>query len=443
MSTTRFEQAQTLDDAFGACDHDQPLDSTDTRYVDLSAGRGENTVRIVKRCFTQKSTDQFVRIAFLSHRGAGKTTELKRICADLSSHFVSLYVVTNETLDPRFVTIEDLLLSFVIELERLFEERKTPLDEELVTKVFTWFDEVTRESTWSRSKSGEAKAEAGVGVALKTIFKFGVELKGLLKTESTYRESVREAFRRYPSALIAHVNTVLNAANAILEKEGKTLLVVLDNMDRYDPTVAAQLLVRSGARLRELQCNMIVTPPIALHYQPDGESIETYFQPQVMSTLRLRKKEQSYTQFDEDGLGRSLLIKALEKRMNVAKLIPDTAALDRLILASGGAIRDLLRLVRESILRADADVLTKKDVDRAVAVVRSEMRDRININGWAQTLASIAITKQVNAAADCMTVLFHRLALKYNGEVWYDIHPLVAELPEVEKCIADLRFKGV
>ena len=30
-----------------------------------------------------------------------------------------------------------------------------------------------------------------------------------------------------------------------------------------------------------------------------------------------------------------------------------------------------------------------------------------------------------------MDVLYQQLAFKYNGTIWYDVHPLVAELPEV------------
>ncbi|WP_437563578.1 hypothetical protein [Sorangium sp. So ce542] len=37
-----------------------------------------------------------------------------------------------------------------------------------------------------------------------------------------------------------------------------------------------------------------------------------------------------------------------------------------------------------------------------------------------------------------MDVLFHRLAFKYNGEGWYDVHPLVAEIPEFQNALHDI-----
>ena len=121
---------------------------------------------------------------------------------------------------------------------------------------------------------------------------------------------------------------------------------------------------------------------------------------------------------------------ALAKRMNLDLLLPDPQARRRLIAASGGAIRDLLGLVREAILLAEGDVLDLAAVNAAVDRSKVVYRDMINTNGWMPTLKQIAREHQVNEDPHCMDVLYHRLALKYNGEGWYDIHPLVAEMPE-------------
>ena len=42
-------------------------------------------------------------------------------------------------------------------------------------------------------------------------------------------------------------------------------------------------------------------------------------------------------------------------------------------------------------------------------------------------------TKLVSADPRAYDVLFHFLAFKYNGDGWYDVHPLVAEIPEFQR----------
>jgi len=63
---------------------------------------------------------------------------------------------------------------------------------------------------------------------------------------------------------------------------------------------------------------------------------------------------------------------------------------------------------------------------------RQKLRDRIDVNGWLDTLVAIARSKRLTDDAKCLDVLFQRLAFHYNGEVWYDVHPLVTEIPDFE-----------
>jgi len=144
--------------------------------------------------------------------------------------------------------------------------------------------------------------------------------------------------------------------------------------------------------------------------------------------VRLRRPDQRYDEFD--GPGRDLLEKTLAKRIDLDLMVPHRDARDRLIAASGGGIRELLELVQSSARYAMGDVIGEAEVERAIARRKQRLRDQVNINGWWPTLRSIAETKQVTDHKHCLDVLFHRLAFKYNGEGWYDVHPLIAELPE-------------
>ena len=90
------------------------------------------------------------------------------------------------------------------------------------------------------------------------------------------------------------------------------------------------------------------------------------------------------------------------------------------------------------VILAGGAALDFAAIDKAAGRLRIDMRDRINANGWASTLAQIMRDQQVNDGSTCMDVLYQQLAFKYNGEGWYDVHPLVAEIPEVQAARARL-----
>ncbi len=419
--------AQTLKEAYGACQKDRPLDSGDPYYQDFSAGRGDRSTAKLLRRFQFLESGEFARVVFASHRGAGKTTELNRLQAQLEPSYHRLYLEANAVLDEHQLEMEDLLLVLAQAIHDNFKERGTPLPEKLLEKVFGWFQEIIQTTVVGKTFA----AEVGAGVEAETLplwAKIFGRLSALVKVESDSRKEVRSVLRNYPGALLDAVNQLLDAAGEILKKEGKRLLLVIDNLDRYSPQVADDLLVKNGDRIRNLHTSFILTPPIALIYRPASESLTAYYGSDIMNTVRLRRKDQEYHAFDGPGFG--LMEGALAKRMNLDLLLPDPQARRRLIAASGGAIRDLLGLVREAILLAEGDVLDLAAVNAAVDRSKVVYRDMINTNGWMPTLKRIAREHQVNEDPHCMDVLYHRLVLKYNGEGWYDIHPLVAELPE-------------
>lgn len=148
-------------------------------------------------------------------------------------------------------------------------------------------------------------------------------------------------------------------------------------------------------------------------------------------TVRLRRPDQRYDEFD--GPGRDLLERALARRIDLDLLIPEKAVRDRLIGACGGGVRGLLELVAWAGAYAQqgkAPIVREEDAERAISRSKQHLRDQINSKGWWPAVMHVAETKQVSDDNRCMEILFHRLAFKYNGDGWYDIHPLITELKE-------------
>ena len=355
---------------------------------------------------------------------------LHRLTERLRSAYEPVYLEATIEMDPFRIEAEDLLLNLALSVESAMRERGTPLPDELLGRVRGWFDEVVSTTRWATGFSAEAAA--GFEAKLETPFTGGLfgSLKALFKQESEYRTEVKEVLRKYPGTLLASVNGLLDGAQKVLGD--RALLVVVDNLDRYDPEVIDRLLGVGADRMRQLRCNLLLTPPIGLVLQPLSTQLDRIYSCHFLSAVRLRDPGLAYDLFS--GPGRDLMEQALARRIDLDVILPERAARDRLISASGGSMRELLDLLLKSALFARGEVILEADVEIAVAERKQMLRDLINANGWIDTVVQVAREKQIHHDPKCMAILFHYLAFKYNGEGWYDIHPLIAELPEFERA---------
>lgn len=440
MTDLTLSPAKTLELATDALDFQSPLEGNDPRWQDLATARGKDAIAELRIRYERKGPGRFVRAALLSHRGTGTTTELKRLSVVLSRRYRCLYLAANVEMDALAIEMEDLLLVLAQQIEAFMRETvQVPLEPAVLRPVEDFFTERVRTTRVGQTYLAEASTEIEGKAGIPFFGSVMVKLKGLFKQESEYRDEVKQVLRKYPGALMDAVNDLLTEANRLLEGHfNQELLLVIDNLDRYEPSVADRLLIQHGERFAKLACNLIVTPPIGLHYQPLSGLLGDHFAVFEMPSVRLRGRDAGYDTVEDPG--RELLLRALGRRIDLDALLPEAAARDALVRASGASIRELLQLAQRATLFAPGSALTLADVQRAAAEWRGQMRDKVNTNaGWADALAYIAEHKQPSTDAACMQVLFHRLAFKYNGEGWYDIHPELSGLPEIVAARQRLR----
>ncbi len=421
--------AQTLAEATPALDFEIPLKPDDPRWVDLSEARGSGTIERLKKLFERQTRGRWLHAVFASHRGAGKTTELNRLASELSHRYFPVYFEANIEMNATRFEMEDLLLVIARHIEETMRKEGSPLDSDLLSGIEDWFSKVVLSDKQGKSYLNGVKAEAKAGANIPFYASLMASVTSSFRVESEHRESIQRTLRKFPGTLMTHVNSLLTAASESLEKDGRELLIFIDNMDRYEPKAIDELLVQSADRFKALACHLVVTPPIGLVLRPESQALESVFHCETMPTVRLREKKEAYDVLS--GPGRGLLLEALGKRIDVDRLIPDETAQNRLIVASGGAIRELLELAQDATLEASGEVITADDVERTLDRRRQRLRDRIDANGWWDTLRGIAKTKRLAEDDQYLEVLFQRLAFQYNGEVWYDVHPLIAELPDL------------
>jgi len=429
--------AKTIEDAtnslaFGA------LQPGDPRWVDLSEGRGSDAAAPLQRLLQRTPPDCFVRAVFVSHRGAGKTTELFQLIAQLENArenpYACIYFEANTELDPNRFTTEDLLLVMARQIEAyLRESLNTTLPDEHLREIEDWFASRVVEKVIGKQFVGEVRTEAEAKGGVPFLARLFGRVAAILKTESEYREKIERELQKYPGALTEAVNAFLDAVRAKLAVDGRRLLILIDNMDRYNPAVIDPILTNNADRFAELHANFIFTPPISLIYIPQTQSLDNLYRVFELPTVRLRDKVQDADNYAAlRSPGKELLEEVVAKRIDPDVFFPDRAVLERAVAASGGAVRELLRILHAATLEIDEPPITREAVEKVLSDIRRRFRDRANLNGWWDALVRIAETKQLpsDAREVCHQILYLRMAFQYNGEGWYDIHPLVSEIPE-------------
>lgn len=110
---------------YNAIDPFQPLQPNDPAYVDCQAERGDTNV-VVDLGREILRSDRDTCQLFAGHRGAGKSTELLRLKADLEAkgYFVVYFAAVgdNGDIDPQDVEYTDILLACA---RHLLEDLKT------------------------------------------------------------------------------------------------------------------------------------------------------------------------------------------------------------------------------------------------------------------------------------------------------------------------------
>jgi len=246
----------------------------------------------------------------------------------------------------------DLYLLAATVVEETMRGAGKPLPQDKIKEVVSWFAEVIKEEKHDVKSELAVEAEAQLGgkfpLGLGKLFaKFTAGMKGA----SSHAITTRQKIRNYPITLIDLTNDLLHAANEILGSEKpKGLLILFDNLDRYEPTVIDRALFRSSDLVRRMECNAVFAIPIALEYEPPAGAIQDcYGFSIVLPILALRSKDGDWatdvagSPFNLEAIAN--VRRALALRLDLEKLFDNPADADLLIRMSGGCIRDLMHLI--------------------------------------------------------------------------------------------------
>jgi len=406
-------------------------DETDL-YVDLDKVRGSSGL-VNKLAQTIRLSGKPTCQLLAGHRGSGKSTELKRLQGKLESgpeKFFTVFCEILEDIEPNDVDFPDVLIAIIRQMADQFHKR---LKIRLKPGYF--------KQRWEEIKNllgsdvDFTKAELGVGLA-----KFSAAIKSSPNT----RLEIRKNLEPRTNSWIDAANDVISDAELNLSKKNYVgLAIIVDGLDkmtlRPHPEVgcstAEYLFAERHAQLTAFNCHLIYTMPIALAYSCRERDIANLYgcaaPPVVPMTMIFdatgRKNKAGFDKFRE--LIRRRLKKAGAKDNDV---FDNNSTRDKIIEYSGGQPRELITLIRDSIIEAELPI-TLSAIEKVARKARHAYARQLRQEHWAiieQVRRDHALRRKEENDLLYMELLDNRAILQYeNGGEWYGLNPLLPSPP--------------
>lgn len=420
-----------------------PLPAGDSKYVECREVRGDVEILQDLGKSIRRSRELTCQL-YSGYRGAGKTTELLRLKADLEQKncFVVYFAADEEDISVQDVQYTDILLACTRHLlDKLKQANSKPIADWLGERFIDLKDILLTEI-----KVEQFTIEAQLNQFAK--------LTAAIRTEPSQRQKIREKVEPHTETLLKALNAFIADAKKNLP-DGKTQLVVIaDNLDRIVPIFRdngrsnhEEIFLDRHEQLKYLNCNIVYTVPISMIYSRWATDLkDNYGIPQVLPSVMVKYQDGNPY---EAGIAKlkETIKRRIEPYSNLdleTKIFESKEVLEHLCRMSGGYMRDLIQLAQEAINRTDQLPISAKAVQRAINEVRDIYQRAVEENQW-QTLAQVHKSKEIANDNLHRSLLFNRCLLEYRylnpkGEkyIWYDVHPLISELPKFQDTLKQL-----
>jgi hypothetical protein len=411
------------------CDPTAPLSAEDQLklHEDLSPVQGGAKFEQIARRIRYAVGSHHTRELVTGHAGSGKSTELLRLATSLrtpaadGSYFHVVYIDADEYLSPWDLRLPQVILAL---LAALAQEPRVDLK-----KTKTASTLVARLKAITKALGGEVakKFDDITGLpALATALRVNQEMSAEFGAAGLrQRESLLELTRD----LVTEVRSQLPPGVV-------DLAFVIDNLEKIPEQEVASggslhetLFVRELPTL-DIPAHLVLTYPISLNY--DSAELMRAFRGSHRTTLPMVAVGQSpraKTRGD-DRTGMDALTRLLGKRVDLA-MFESSDAVDELVRLSGGCVRDLLRMMGELPIVADAPFTIEK-VRTAASEFRNDYTRLLQGKPYVKYLPRISETGTIPDEMDSVwqrEILLGHVVLEYNSDVWFDVHPLVKATP--------------
>ena len=413
----------TIDAVYLGCNPEEPLDANDPRNVDLTSVRYLPGDDLVERTVWQISVggkNECLRMLLTGHRGCGKSTELLRLKNRLEAQDIFVvYLDIEEALDLGDIQYFDVLLAIARALSGALEQAEISINQDLLKDIEKWFAETELVSISENSTTGTAGAGVNAKCGIPWLASLFGKATAEIKSAGSNRETIRTKLKKDLSQFINFLrHFVLNARANVTNIGKKDLTLIIDGLEKavYKKDTEGvsnhyELFIHHADQLKAPGCHLIYTVPISLVFEAqlgDAWPGETHVIPMIRQC---------------SASGKAKLEEVVAKRLVIDSIFESQDTLDDFIALSGGAIRDLLRLIR--IACGPSERISISDGARAMKTLIREF-DRLIRNEDLERIELVAKEKRIPNANEYEWLRLHRVVHEYeNGNRWAQPHPAV------------------
>lgn len=450
MATQPNLDARLLKQALYRRLNDKELKPNDELYEPIYERAGvEDPVTLMQRCVEFSETESIQM--FSGFRGSGKTTELLRLKQCLEAQgYVVLYADAIDYLNPaEEVDISNLLIALAGAFsDALVKEKIASIAKD------TYWNRILNFLTNTKVNVGEFGLKVGAD-------SLGADITLNLQSSSTFRQELQEKMTNRMGELTRLVNTFFeDGVKAIRQQRGDNIAGVVflfDQLEQVRGSLAnEQAVIESVIRLFAQHLNLLKIPYVHVIYTvPPWLKFVLHgtMRVTILPSIRQWNNDAARSEYDAgwDSL-RSLVHRRFGEEgfkgfFGCEESGEDGkhALADKLIALCGGHFRDLLMLLREAVLRADALPVSEAVIESAITSVRrSFLPIAVDDAKWLHKIGNFRETalltteqKDVNHLTRFLDT--HFVLYFANGDDWYDIHPLIRdEVGEIVRRHAEM-----
>jgi hypothetical protein len=412
---------------YNSFDPFQPLPAGDAAYVDLRSVRGDaNILRDLGNKIIRSPGRNTCQL-YAGHRGAGKSTELLRLQAELNQKgcFVVYFAADQDDLDPEDTEYTDILISCT---RRLLEQLKNANPQPLLT--------------WLSDRQKDLK---DLDFNVEDSNKIFDELSIAIRFAPVKRAKIRAKLDPHTVTLLSALNEFIGDGKRHLPSDKSQLVMIVDNLDRILPvnrderrTNHEEIFIGRANQLKGLDCHVIYTVPISLVYSSRAADLRNIYDndPLVLPIIMVRTPDGKIYQEGIEKL-KELIYRRVHK-YTLMQIFENEEILEHFCLMSGGHIRNLMLLIRSAFDHIDKLPITKRSAQRSITQAREIYHRTVEEDQWS-LLVEVYKSKAIKNDDEYRKLLFNRCILQYaffdeEGEmqVWYDVHPLIKEMMNLD-----------
>jgi energy-coupling factor transporter ATP-binding protein EcfA2 len=373
------------------------------------------------------------KIIFTGHRGCGKSTLLASIKTRLEEEeFFVVFFSISDLIEMSDVNHVNILFALAVQLMEEAESQKIPIKASIKKNFYQWFAEETKTSI------EEFGAEVEGGFNFSSLLAW---VKGKLRNSAVERKEIKQKYERNISEL---VNRVHQIATVVEETADKEIVVIIDDIDKLDMRTVWDIFHLNVKALFQPNLRMVMTLPIAALREGNlmaALQTETGNKIISMSVPKLFPKSQKRNLDAEPNPQLMATFQELLFKRMLPELL-ESRAIQEIVIYSGGVLRELIRITsqccRICLLQVRREPenqeikITIETVQQAIKELRLDFELPLGAVDY-QILGEVKnnFIPEDPKAQNFLNLLHSLHILEYrNSEIWYDLHPIIMELPE-------------